>query len=61
LSEEGKSDKPQQEKRKTNSEFLLFVIFVVFVVVAVGGMMALNAYGEKRMGDASKIHDAADK
>jgi hypothetical protein len=61
LSEEGKSGKPLRKKRKINNELLLFVIFVVFVVVAIGGMMALNAYGEKRMGDGSKIHDAADK
>jgi len=46
---------------KKNADVLLFIAFVVFVVFAVGSMMAINYYGEKRMGDAAKIHDAADR
>jgi uncharacterized membrane protein len=46
--------------RKKNGDVLLFIAFVVFVVFAVGSMMAINYYGEKRFGDAAKVHDAAD-
>jgi flagellar basal body-associated protein FliL len=54
------SSKPGRQQGKMNKDMLLFVIFVVFVVAAIGGMMALNYYGEKVMGDGSKIHNAAD-
>jgi len=46
--------------RKRGRDVLLFVVFVIFVILALGSMLAIDYFGEKRMGDASKVQDAPD-
>jgi len=58
------ADRPQPDKRprkgKINKDVLLAVLYVLFVVAAVGGMMALDYYGEVKMGRTTAVQDAPD-
>lgn len=55
---------PNDEPPKTNDskgEFILIGVLAVFVVFAIIGMMVIDHYGTKAMGDPTHIRDAADR
>jgi flagellar basal body-associated protein FliL len=53
--------KQEQEKTSAKGEFIVLAILGVFVVIAIIGMMVIDYYGTQRMGDPTRIHNAADR
>lgn len=45
----------------SKGEFILLSILGVFVIIAIAGMTVIDYYGTQRMGDSSRIHDAANR
>lgn len=47
-------------RKKIKPELIFGLLFVALILGAIGAMMYIDSVGEQRIGDMSKLHDAAD-